>query len=178
MNKCKYKVKIKDIQNRYKFKVFMRSGADIPKSITDDIDNLKNSNNTILSNINDLNNKVIYDAGSNQYGNWIRYTDGTMIVTRNHIRRSVSATKQWGPLYVGITNESFFFSQPFIKEPFIMSKVLINGDTSILECQYNKQVVGTKSVAGFSFARPTLVNNVPIEISFIAIGQWDKEKGL
>ena len=43
MRKCKYKVNIKDIQDRYKFKVFMRSGADIPKSITDDIDNLKNS---------------------------------------------------------------------------------------------------------------------------------------
>ena len=91
----KYKINIKDIQDRYKFKVFMRSGADIPKSITDDIDNLKNSNNTILGNINDLSNKVIYDTGNNQYGNWIRYTDGTMIYTRDNIKRSVSATKQW-----------------------------------------------------------------------------------
>lgn len=71
----KYKINIKDIQDRYKFKVFMRSGADIPKSITDDIDNLKNSNNIILGNIKDLSNKVIYDTGSNQYGSWIRYTD-------------------------------------------------------------------------------------------------------
>ena len=172
MRKCKYKVNIKDIQDRYKFKVFMRSGADIPKSITDDIDNLKNSNNTILGSINDLSNKVIYDTGSNQYGNWIRYTDGTMICTRNNIRRSVSATKQWGPLYVGITGESFYFSQEFIEEPFVMSKLLINGDTSILECQYNKQVVTNKNIAGFSFARPTLVNNIPIIMSFIAIGKW------
>lgn len=175
MANFKYKINIKDIQDRYKFKVFMRSGADIPKAITDDIDNLKNSNNTILSNINDLNNKVIYDTGSNQYGNWIRYTDGTMIVTRDNIRRSVSATKQWGPLYVGITNESFNFPQQFIEVPFVMSKVLINGDTSILECQYTKQVVGTKSISGFSFARPTIVNNIPIIISFIAIGRWKKE---
>jgi len=40
----KYKINIKDIQDRYKFKVFMRSGADIPKAITDDILNIKNSN--------------------------------------------------------------------------------------------------------------------------------------
>ena len=170
----KYKINIKDIQDRYKFKVFMRSGADIPKAITDDIDNLKNSNNTILGNINDLSNKVIYDTGNNQYGNWIRYTDGTMICTRNNIIRSVSATKQWGPLYVGITNETFYFSQSFVEPPFVMTKVLIDGDTSIFECQYNKQVVTTKNVAGISFARPTLVNNIPIIISFIAIGKWKK----
>ena len=170
----KYKINIKDIQDRYKFKVFMRSGADIPKSITDDIDNLKNSNNIILGNIKDLSNKVIYDTGSNQYGSWIRYTDGMMICTRDNIKRSVSATKQWGPLYVGITSEPFYFSQEFDKEPFVMTKVLINGDTIIFECQYTKQVVTTKNVAGISFARPTLVNNIPILISFIAIGKWKK----
>lgn len=174
MADCKYKINIKDIQDRYKFKVFMRSGADIPKSITDDIDNLKNSNNVILENINDLNNKVIYDTGSNQYGSWIRYTDGTMICTRDNIKRSVGATKPWGPLYVGIIDESFNFSQSFIEEPFIITKILIDGDSSILECQYNKQVVGTKSVSGFSFARPTPINNVSIKISFIGIGKWKK----
>ena len=54
MADCKYKVNIKDIQDRYKFKIFMRSGADIPKSITEDIDNLKNNDNTILTKLNDL----------------------------------------------------------------------------------------------------------------------------
>ena len=174
MANFKYKINIKDIQDRYKFKVFMRSGADIPKSITDDIDSLKNNNSTILTKIEELANKVIYDTGNNQYGNWIKYADGTMIVTRDNIRRTISATKPWGPLYVGTTNESFNFSQSFIEEPFIMTKVLIDGDSSILECQYNNQVVGTKSVSGFSFARPTLINNVSIKISFIAIGKWKK----
>lgn len=68
MANFKYKVNIKDIQDRYKFKIFMRSGADIPKSITEDIDNLKNNDNTILTKLNDLSNGVIYDTGSNQYG--------------------------------------------------------------------------------------------------------------
>ena len=74
----------------------MRSGADIPKSIADDIDNLKNSNNTILGNINDLSNKVIYDTGSNQYGSWIKYTDGTMICTRNNIKKVCKYNKTMG----------------------------------------------------------------------------------
>ena len=170
----KYKINIKDIQNRYKFKVFMRSGTDIPKAITDDIDNLKNSNNAILGNINNLNNKVIYDTGSNQYGNWIRYTDGTMICTRNNIRRSVSVIEQWGPLYVGATDEPFYFSQTFIEPPFVMPKVFINSDVYFLECQKLKQVITTKTFSGISIARPTLVNNIPIKISFIAIGIWKK----
>lgn len=170
----KYKINIKDIQDRYKFKVFMRSGADIPKAITDDIDNLKNSNNIILGNINDLSDKVIYDTGSNQYGSWIRYTDGTMICTRNNIKRSVNADKEWGPLFVGVTNESFNYSQKFIEIPTIITKVFIDGDTAIFECQYTKQVVGLNSFRGISFARPNKIYNIPIGISFIAIGKWKK----
>ena len=44
MANFKYKINIKDIQDRYKFKVFMRSGADIPKAIIDDISSIKSSN--------------------------------------------------------------------------------------------------------------------------------------
>lgn len=62
MRKCKYKVNIKDIQNRYKFKIFMRSGADIPKSITDDISSIKSSNEELKRSIEALKsetNKII-----------------------------------------------------------------------------------------------------------------------
>nr|DAS19099.1 MAG TPA: hypothetical protein [Caudoviricetes sp.] len=58
MADCKYKVNIKDIQNRYKFKVFMRSGADIPKSITDDISNIKSSNDELKSSNNELKSSI------------------------------------------------------------------------------------------------------------------------
>lgn len=54
----KYKINIKDIQNRYKFKVFMRSGADIPKSITDDISSIKSSNEELKRSIEDLKNET------------------------------------------------------------------------------------------------------------------------
>lgn len=54
----KYKINIKDIQNRYKFKVFMRSGADIPKSITDDISSIKSSNDELKRSIEDLKNET------------------------------------------------------------------------------------------------------------------------
>ena len=50
----KYKINIKDIQDRYKFKVFMRSGADIPKAITDDILSIKSSNEELKRSIEEL----------------------------------------------------------------------------------------------------------------------------
>lgn len=58
MADCKYKINIKDIQDRYKFKVFMRSGADIPKSITDDISSIKSSNEELKRSIEDLKNET------------------------------------------------------------------------------------------------------------------------
>ena len=66
MHKCKYKVNIKDIQNRYKFKVFMRSGADIPKSITDDISSIKRSIEELKSETNKIIEENIKKKSQNQ----------------------------------------------------------------------------------------------------------------
>lgn len=66
MIKCKYKVKIKDIQNRYKFKVFMRSGADIPKNITDDISIIKSSIEELKSETNKIIEENIKKKSQNQ----------------------------------------------------------------------------------------------------------------
>lgn len=66
MIKCKYKVKIKDIQNRYKFKVFMRSGADIPKLITDDISSIKSSIEELKSETNKIIEENIKKKSQNQ----------------------------------------------------------------------------------------------------------------
>ena len=66
MIKCKYKVKIKDIQNRYKFKVFMRSGADIPKLITDDISSIKRSIEELKSETNKIIEENIKKKSQNQ----------------------------------------------------------------------------------------------------------------
>ena len=54
MANFKYKINIKDIQDRYKFKVFMRSGADIPKNITDDISIIKSSIEELKSETNKI----------------------------------------------------------------------------------------------------------------------------
>ena len=86
MRKCKYKVNIKDIQNRYKFKIFMRSGADIPKSITDDILNIKNSNEELKRSIEELKsetNKIIEENIKKKSQNQNMYNALRTIYTNN-----------------------------------------------------------------------------------------------
>lgn len=82
----KYKVNIKDIQNRYKFKVFMRSGADIPKSITDDISSIKSSNEELKRSIEELKsetNKIIEENIKKKSQNQNMYNALRTIYTNN-----------------------------------------------------------------------------------------------
>ena len=86
MANFKYKINIKDIQDRYKFKVFMRSGADIPKSITDDISNIKNSNDELKRSIEELKsetNKIIEENIKKKSQNQNMYNALRTIYTNN-----------------------------------------------------------------------------------------------
>ena len=82
----KYKINIKDIQDRYKFKVFMRSGADIPRSITDDISSIKSSNEELKSSIEELKsetNKIIEENIKKKSQNQNMYNALRTIYTNN-----------------------------------------------------------------------------------------------
>ena len=82
----KYKVNIKDIQNRYKFKIFMRSGADIPRSITDDISSIKSSNDELKRSIEELKsetNKIIEENIKKKSQNQNMYNALRTIYTNN-----------------------------------------------------------------------------------------------
>lgn len=86
MANFKYKINIKDIQDRYKFKVFMRSGADIPKSITDDISSIKSSNEELKSSIEALKsetNKIIEENIKKKSQNQNMYNALRTIYTNN-----------------------------------------------------------------------------------------------
>lgn len=86
MANFKYKINIKDIQDRYKFKVFMRSGADIPKAITDDISSIKNSNEELKRSIEELKsetNKIIEENIKKKSQNQNMYNALRTIYTNN-----------------------------------------------------------------------------------------------
>ena len=86
MANFKYKINIKDIQDRYNFKVFMRSGADIPKSITDDISSIKSSNEELKRSIEALKsetNKIIEENIKKKSQNQNMYNALRTIYTNN-----------------------------------------------------------------------------------------------
>ena len=86
MANFKYKINIKDIQDRYKFKVFVRSGADIPKSITDDISSIKSSNEELKRSIEELKsetNKIIEENIKKKSQNQNMYNALRTIYTNN-----------------------------------------------------------------------------------------------
>lgn len=86
MANFKYKINIKDIQDRYKFKVFMRSGADIPKAITDDISSIKSSNEELKRSIEELKsetNKIIEENIKKKSQNQNMYNALRTIYTNN-----------------------------------------------------------------------------------------------
>ena len=86
MADCKYKVNIKDIQDRYKFKIFMRSGADIPKAITDDISSIKSSNEELKRSIEELKsetNQIIEENIKKKSQNQNMYNALRTIYTNN-----------------------------------------------------------------------------------------------
>lgn len=79
MANFKYKINIKDIQDRYKFKIFMRSGADIPKSITDDISSIKSS----IEELKNETNKIIEENIKKKSQNQNMYNALRTIYTNN-----------------------------------------------------------------------------------------------
>lgn len=72
----------------------------------------------LLSNI--LGNKIIYDSGSNDNGDWIRFEDGTMFCTKN---RTFQATCQtpFGVLYESEEIDFGYMAQSFIEPPKIFT---------------------------------------------------------
>ena len=98
MANFKYKINIKDIQDRYKFKVFVRSGADIPKSITDDISSIKSSNEELKRSIEELKsetNKIIEENIKKKSQNQNMYNALRTIYTNNIKDKVVETNKIW-----------------------------------------------------------------------------------
>lgn len=111
----------------------------------------------------------IVESGSNQYGTWTKYSDGTMVCS-SEIRREVTFV-QSGNSYTGETTTAISFPQAFINNP----RVTIN--TQHYEDYYYCAVYGfirnKTSITKITFFRtnsPGAVVNIPF--SYIAIGKW------
>lgn len=118
-----------------------------------------------------LSTKVINSSGSNSYGNWIKFEDGTMICTRT-IAVTIDCTTQWGNLYYGQNNDKFNFAQSFIEPPILNLQYSAAGAMSFIPIVYSGIVIDKDGFKRIEIARPNSVTNVGVKVYFIAIGKW------
>lgn len=118
-----------------------------------------------------LSTKVINSSGSNSYGNWIKFEDGTMICTRT-IAVTIDCTNSWGSLYYGQNNDKFNFAQSFIEPPILNLQYSMTGAMSFIPIVYSGIVIDKDGFKKIEIARPNSVTNVGVKVYFLAIGKW------
>lgn len=113
----------------------------------------------------------IAESGSNTYGDYIKFEDGTMICYRNY-QCSLSMIDSWGNgLYYGYCKDNISFSQKFVEKPTVSVAVDLNGSSSfaIVSGIVNIQPSYISQVA---LARGTSLANWSGILNILAIGRW------
>lgn len=116
----------------------------------------------------------IIESGSNDNGNWIKYSDGTMICTNRYfIQELGNTTTQSGALYVSNEIEGKSFPATFTSRPeiFFNFENATWGDKNIISIK----TIGypTTSVApSIQLVSATSSTNTAINFEYLAIGKW------
>lgn len=111
----------------------------------------------------------IVESGSNQYGTWTKYSDGTMICS-SAIKRDITFS-QSGNVYTGTTNAKVYYPQEFTSMPRVISNT--EWDADYYYCAVYGMIRNKISINSITFLRTTSPSNT-VEIPFIytAIGKW------
>ena len=115
----------------------------------------------------------IVESGSNAYGNWIKYSDGTMIVTRETYEITVNIDVSWGNIFVGGDYTEWEFPVPFINVPdlvlFDVNPTTTNG---CFKTSYEPTNITKNSIQNVYVGRGTSASDVTFKIHILAIGRW------
>lgn len=156
--------------------------ADVNKCNASDLNELKNvvnendDNAGALSDLTTPNKdnlvgaiNSIIESGSNSNGEYIKYSDGTMICTKKVSFANVVIDKTWGSVYE--TSSTFDFgnyAQAFIEIPRV-SIDLSDGSTCFCETFLER----TKTAIGSTWLwKPTTEAGGTMTFDIIAIGKW------
>lgn len=113
----------------------------------------------------------IVESGTNSYGSWIKYYDGTMICTRK-IEMTISCNQQWDSLYYGTDTNQWNFPQTFIAPPTMSIKCIKTGSGSFFAGEYTGLEIGNSYFKNIDIKRPNSFNNIEVAVHVIAIGRW------
>lgn len=115
----------------------------------------------------------IVESGSNSKGTWIKYSDGTMIVTRETYETTININVSWGNIFVGGDYTEWEFPVPFINAPdlvlFDVNSTTTNG---CFKTSYEPTKITKNSIQNVYVGRGTSASNVAFKIHILAIGKW------
>lgn len=122
-------------------------------------------NKQLLSNIMD--NKTIYDSGSNSNGSWIRFNNGTMICSNTVQYANIAITTVWGSFYESSKlSLGGNYPVPFIEEPDL---VVTSHYPNLVEKYGDANAI---TPGTFYAAKPKSTTGETVKVSYIAIGNW------
>lgn len=113
----------------------------------------------------------IVESGSNDYGKWIKYSDGTMICTRS-IEKQIPCNKSWGSLFYGFDSDAYNFAQEFITPPLLYLFAYQRLSSSFWLSNYYNTIITTTGWRNYAIMRPTSAENVAYTLNVLAIGRW------
>ena len=133
---------------------------------TEVVDSLDGNETDRAPSVMAVNNAIgqIIQSGSNDNGNYIKYSDGTMIC-RGTVTIPVT-TSVWGSLYVCDWTGSISLPSTFINKP------TINATSSTNSGAISKVIVTTNAITAISVFRGSEATGVNYPIDYIAIGRW------
>ena len=115
----------------------------------------------------------IVESGSNEKGNWIKYNDGTMIVTRETYEITVNINVSWGNIFIGGDYTEWEFPVPFINVPdLVLFDVNSTTTTGCFKTSYEPTNITKNSIQNVYVGRGTSASNVAFKIHILAIGKW------
>lgn len=129
--------------------------------------NMNKIENQIEQNTNDI--AGIIESGSNTNGEWVKYSDGTMICTKKITFTNVVINTAWGSVYESASKFNFGdYAQEFIEIPNV-SITLADGSTCFCESFSGR----TKTAIGNTWLwKPAVEAKGTMTFDVIAIGRW------
>lgn len=131
-------------------------------------ENLNKMDIQIEQNTSDI--ASIIESGSNENGNYIKYSDGTMICTKQVTNITIDITTSWGSMY-----ESNYYiplgsmPQEFTTLYYANASVLSNSWHAI---KLRHEQMSNSSFGQIKLGRGASATDVMVEINCIAIGRW------
>lgn len=123
----------------------------------------------------DIQSATEIESGSNENGNWVKYSDGTMIVSNSKEFSGVPSNQTyWTDYYRTDETLNMNFPETFIEIPSItMNFVDISGGALCLR-RNGPNYVSTTNTGNFAiiYTKGAGTGNKRFEVSYVAIGRW------